>query len=33
LRVCQATEEEWNAFADRDGQIVHPNILEWFAHA
>ncbi|KAE8894042.1 hypothetical protein PF003_g21927 [Phytophthora fragariae] len=30
LRVCQATEEEWNAFADMDGQIVHPNFLEWF---
>ncbi|KAE8894043.1 hypothetical protein PF003_g21926 [Phytophthora fragariae] len=30
LRVCQATEEEWNAFADRDGQIVHPKFLEWF---
>ncbi|CAK4697288.1 unnamed protein product, partial [Aphanomyces euteiches] len=31
LRVCVATEEEWNAFADCDGQVVHPNHLEWFA--
>ncbi|CAK4525301.1 unnamed protein product [Aphanomyces euteiches] len=31
LRVCVATEEEWNAFADCDGQVVHPNYLEWFA--
>ncbi|KAG3088105.1 hypothetical protein PI124_g16236 [Phytophthora idaei] len=31
LRVCQATEDEWNAFADSDGHIVRPNFLEWFA--
>ncbi|CAK4685496.1 hypothetical protein LEN26_002159 [Aphanomyces euteiches] len=31
LRVCVATEEEWNAFADCDGQVVRPNYLEWFA--
>ncbi|KAE9274342.1 hypothetical protein PR003_g29636 [Phytophthora rubi] len=31
LPVCQATEEEWNAFADMDGQVVHPKFLEWFA--
>ena len=30
LRVCEATEEEWNAFADVDGQVMHPNFLEWF---
>jgi len=33
LRVCQATEEEWNAFADSDGHVVRPNFLEWFADA
>ncbi|KAG3122651.1 hypothetical protein PC128_g27736, partial [Phytophthora cactorum] len=31
LRVCQATEDEWNAFVDSDGHIVRPNVLEWFA--
>ncbi|KAG9398278.1 CCR4-NOT transcription complex subunit 2 [Aphanomyces cochlioides] len=31
LRVCLATEEEWNAFADCDGEVVHLNYLEWFA--
>ncbi|KAG9398302.1 CCR4-NOT transcription complex subunit 2 [Aphanomyces cochlioides] len=30
LRVCFVTEEEWNAFADCDGQVVHPNYREWF---
>ncbi|KAG1688988.1 hypothetical protein DVH05_002873 [Phytophthora capsici] len=30
LRVCQATEDEWNAFADGDGQVIRPNFLEWF---
>ncbi|KAG9398279.1 CCR4-NOT transcription complex subunit 2 [Aphanomyces cochlioides] len=30
LRVCLATEEEWNAFADCDGQVVRPNFLKWF---
>ncbi|KAE8957767.1 hypothetical protein PR002_g31074 [Phytophthora rubi] len=30
LRVRQVLEEEWNAFADRDGQIAHPKFLEWF---
>ncbi|KAL3661173.1 hypothetical protein V7S43_013782 [Phytophthora oleae] len=31
LRVCQATEDEWNAFAITDGNVVHANFLEWFA--
>ncbi|KAG9398305.1 hypothetical protein AC1031_014893 [Aphanomyces cochlioides] len=31
LRVCLATEEEWNAFFNCDGQVVRPNYLEWFA--
>lgn len=31
LRVCQATEDEWNLFVNRDGHIVRPNYLEWFA--
>ncbi|KAF4135897.1 hypothetical protein GN958_ATG14883 [Phytophthora infestans] len=31
LRVCHATEDEWNAFADSEGQLVRPNFLEWFA--
>ncbi|KAF1784441.1 hypothetical protein GQ600_3101 [Phytophthora cactorum] len=31
LRVCQATEDEWNAFVDSDEHIVRPNFLEWFA--
>ncbi|GMF10108.1 unnamed protein product [Phytophthora lilii] len=31
LRVCHATEDEWNAFADSDGQIVRPKFFEWFA--
>ncbi|KAF1791713.1 hypothetical protein GQ600_25852 [Phytophthora cactorum] len=31
LRVCQATEDEWNAFVDSDGHIVRSNFLEWFA--
>ncbi|KAG3107766.1 hypothetical protein PI124_g16115 [Phytophthora idaei] len=31
LRVCQATEDEWNAFVDSDGHIVRPNFIEWFA--
>ncbi|GMF23567.1 unnamed protein product [Phytophthora lilii] len=31
LRVCHATEDEWNAFADSEDQIVRPNFLEWFA--
>ncbi|KAG6592504.1 Transmembrane ascorbate ferrireductase 1 [Phytophthora cinnamomi] len=31
LRVCHATEDEWNAFADSEGQIVRLNYLEWFA--
>ncbi|CAK4628326.1 hypothetical protein LEN26_002158 [Aphanomyces euteiches] len=31
LRVCLATEDEWNAFADCDGQVVHTKFLEWFA--
>ncbi|KAG3098362.1 hypothetical protein PI124_g15377 [Phytophthora idaei] len=31
LCVCQATEDEWNAFVDSDGHIVRPNFLEWFA--
>ncbi|GMF35529.1 unnamed protein product [Phytophthora fragariaefolia] len=31
LRVCQATEDEWNTFADSDDHIVPPNFLEWFA--
>ncbi|POM62406.1 hypothetical protein PHPALM_28446 [Phytophthora palmivora] len=31
LRVCQATEDEWNAFVETDGHIVPPNFLEWFA--
>ncbi|GMF65324.1 unnamed protein product [Phytophthora lilii] len=30
LRVCPATEEEWNACADNDGQIFPPKFLEWF---
>ncbi|KAH9179429.1 hypothetical protein AeNC1_017303, partial [Aphanomyces euteiches] len=30
LRVCVATEEEWNAFVHCDGQVVRPNYLEWF---
>ncbi|KAJ8524617.1 hypothetical protein ON010_g16500 [Phytophthora cinnamomi] len=33
LCVCQATEDEWNAFVDSDGHIVRPNFLEWFADA
>ncbi|ETL47040.1 hypothetical protein L916_03178 [Phytophthora nicotianae] len=31
LRVCHATEDEWNAFADSEGQIVRLNFLEWLA--
>ncbi|KAH9159811.1 hypothetical protein LEN26_002160 [Aphanomyces euteiches] len=31
LRVCLATEEEWNAFVDWDGEVVHLKYLEWFA--
>ncbi|GMF38921.1 unnamed protein product [Phytophthora fragariaefolia] len=31
LCVCQTTEDEWNAFVYSDGQIVRPNLLEWFA--
>ncbi|GMF41017.1 unnamed protein product [Phytophthora fragariaefolia] len=31
LRVCHATEDDWNAFADSEGQIVRLNFLEWFA--
>ncbi|KAH9181503.1 hypothetical protein AeNC1_016522 [Aphanomyces euteiches] len=31
LRVCVATEEEWNAFVDCDGEVVHLKYLEWFA--
>ncbi|KAG2770643.1 hypothetical protein PC116_g5260 [Phytophthora cactorum] len=31
LRVCQATEDEWNAFVDSGEHIVRPNFLEWFA--
>ncbi|GMF14679.1 unnamed protein product [Phytophthora lilii] len=31
LRVCHATEDEWNAFADSEGQIARLNFLEWFA--
>ncbi|KAG3045775.1 hypothetical protein PI125_g27059 [Phytophthora idaei] len=31
LRVCQVTEDEWNAFVDSDEHIVRPNFLEWFA--
>ncbi|KAE9334825.1 hypothetical protein PR003_g13330 [Phytophthora rubi] len=31
LPVCQATEEELNAFVDSDGHICPPNFLEWFA--
>ncbi|CAK4084439.1 unnamed protein product [Aphanomyces euteiches] len=31
LRVCLATEEEWNAFVDWDGEVVHLEYLEWFA--
>ncbi|KAH9147787.1 hypothetical protein AeRB84_008667, partial [Aphanomyces euteiches] len=31
LRVCLATEEEWNAFAGCDGLVVHLEYLEWFA--
>ncbi|KAG1703146.1 hypothetical protein DVH05_008058 [Phytophthora capsici] len=31
LCVCQATEDEWNAFTDTDGQVIQPNFLEWFA--
>ncbi|KAG1711008.1 hypothetical protein DVH05_013728 [Phytophthora capsici] len=31
LCVCQATEDEWNAFVDSDGHIVRPHFLEWFA--
>ncbi|KAG4038429.1 hypothetical protein PC123_g26010 [Phytophthora cactorum] len=31
LCVCQATEDERNAFVDSDGHIVRPNFLEWFA--
>ncbi|GMF58834.1 unnamed protein product [Phytophthora fragariaefolia] len=31
VRVCHATEDEWNAFADSEDQIVRLNYLEWFA--
>lgn len=31
LRVYQATEDGWNAFADRDGQVIGASYLEWFA--
>ncbi|ETV71883.1 hypothetical protein H257_13018 [Aphanomyces astaci] len=31
LALCQGTEDEWNAFADTDGQVVGSNLLEWFA--
>ncbi|CAK4393852.1 unnamed protein product, partial [Aphanomyces euteiches] len=31
LRVCLATEEEWNAFVHCDGEVVHLKYLEWFA--
>ncbi|KAF4139257.1 hypothetical protein GN958_ATG11617 [Phytophthora infestans] len=30
LRVCEATEDEWNAFADSEDPIVRLNYLEWF---
>ncbi|KUF87682.1 hypothetical protein AM588_10001569 [Phytophthora nicotianae] len=30
LRVCHATEDEWNAFADSEDPIVRLNYLEWF---
>eukprot|EP00644_Phytophthora_capsici_P019539 jgi/Phyca11/133716/e_gw1.665.2.1 len=30
VRVCHATEDEWNAFADSEDPIVRLNLLEWF---
>ncbi|EEY68356.1 uncharacterized protein PITG_04804 [Phytophthora infestans T30-4] len=30
VRVCHATEDEWNAFADSEDPIVRLNYLEWF---
>lgn len=31
LRVCEATEAEWNEFVDGNDHVVRPNYLEWFA--
>ncbi|KAF4149813.1 hypothetical protein GN958_ATG01010 [Phytophthora infestans] len=30
VRVCHATEDEWNAFADSEDPIARRNYLEWF---
>ncbi|KAF4140356.1 hypothetical protein GN958_ATG10520 [Phytophthora infestans] len=30
VRVCHATEDEWNAFADSEDPIVRLNYVEWF---
>ncbi|KAF4131128.1 hypothetical protein GN958_ATG19673 [Phytophthora infestans] len=30
VRVCHATEDEWNAFADSEDPIVRLKYLEWF---